>query len=1757
MAEIINITSLDPNTFEFQDYSISDSSLITSFETETSFNSQKDIIEYFIYDINNNILYENTFGFPRYKLINNLVSIDPEGDLKSLGYDEGQYNTLYNFVSPKLASNVSSRYFISQISSDRTEIRLDTTSIPNELVISSSLELVNNINNSTGSYYDFYLDFGNNQLVIANNAQLDNSNVNNPTILIKLYEALPLEFTLKSELWVVTKIANSVAYNINITQTFNIEDEFIYLKGPNTNINVQNQINNSTNYSNLSQLSTTDSIQGSGSLRYQLNNLLAKRGIDINIDYSDYSNFIHFSSAQTRLENFYYKLSLIEQYNYSASLSNNTPTNYYVSSSNILYQTKIDEIITGFDNYEYYLYYDSSSAAWPKTNSTPPYVNVLTSSPTGMAWFATQSIIAEDYDVENNNALTNAIPGYILDDSANAQYDLFVEMVGQYFDTVFLYTQDITNKYNADNRVNYGVSKDLVADILRDLGVKIYQNNFSTNDLYSALLGLTPSGSLYNLPFTTGSLPTPTGFEYINTYVTASSTSSLIPTEDLNAEIYKRIYANLPYLLKKKGSVEGLRALLTIYGIPDTILRVNEFGGKDKNPNTWDYWQNEYNYAFSTSGSAFISSSFVLNSSWDSLNDRPQAVEFRFKTDTLPQNTASVASQSLWSTNNGVTLRLRYTGSGYTTASYSGGPINPYYQYALLEFIPNTSSISVSASIYLPFYNGEWWSVLVNSGSNGFTLYAADKNYNGEDGNVIGFQASSSITGSNVWNTSLISTFGSSSNKIFTGSFQEIRYYTQPLTNNNFNDYVMNPNSIESSEYLAFRATLGGELYTSSISVHPKVTGSWIPTSSFTSNSIFHTSSGGKYVPNTEIHYYDQVPAGIQNPVSQKIKQQNIVLPYSSSNVNVPNSDVLSPFISVQQFPSISQSYTRDIDYVEVAFSPQNEINDDINDELGYFNVGELIGDPRFQSSSLEYYPDLNALSNSYFKKYDSNYDWNDYVRLIKFFDNSLFKMLADWIPARASLASGVVIKNTLLDRNRYRTPQVTTSSSLANIGSGSTNIPYIIEDQTITGSIDVGNIEGGNGGSMPDLLGLTSSLFTYPGAVNITQVWEGSTPSLSGSVSFTESSQTEFYDGELSGSNLVVTNGDLNDCEVELLELYSNSSLGTVIATVTTGYNGPTLKIPYDVNNDNVYYLSFSYNNLDLGSNISVVDNTGRIFLNIVGGLSNTPAGTIEKIQINNPDFPLGFQSTDFGGCPITNLSLYESYIEPDCLVIENDVQVSRPSSKYLDVDFTDNYITAVNEQAVLSGSATKATVPDSNYTSLKSANPRYFGCQNDEIDEYAKYFAYFDWIGGSTYIGGGNIHIINLVDVEGNVITLTPENRNLFNVEQIFKQGDPVYAYQVNNTSVTPFSLPTMEIIEGGALYQTILVKSGSGDINNAGLTIEADVTYNFPDIYFISGSNPPTTSSLLLNNPISPNPNFLDFLITGSNFSNVTSYTTTGTSGVIQIYNKLANSLITGTVNVEDTLLPIQYSDFIRFGNSSITGAGSLDYSWDNGFLYQIITTTPSNLIPIIPDLGLSSSLQVTPAAYGYPQFGNLLTMASASFNVNNTWLQSQTVGSSSFNLNGIIINYTGSSQPNTPTQINIINTQLNSTAAANVTANTINFSSSIAPYNSYLQYIDADNFSSATLTLTTPLPLGTPYPASILNSYYVTSGSINTRFGGATNESFQAFRIIRRIPNETFVIISDLPTYRGQGLLIPYNFDPKYNPSEIAKRVGLIQ
>jgi hypothetical protein len=1491
MAEIINIQNLDPNTFEFQEYSVDDTSLITSNVFETTFDPKSDYIEYFIYDLNNTILYSNEIGYPNYTLEDNQLFIDPVSNLQTQGFTEGEYNTLYNFYTPKLGSSSLNKYYISEISSDRTEIRLDTTSIPNEEVISTTNDFISQIQNSSNGYLDFYLNFGSNQSLIANNVLLDTSDSNNPTVLIKLYEPLPTEFLLKTECWVVEQVAESVAYNISLFQTFDIEDENIKLKGPNLNIGIKDQINNTTEYTSYNTLSNTTSQQGTGSFIYQINSLLAEKGIEINVDYTDYSNFVYMSSAQTRLENFYYKLSLIEQYQASSSLSTGTTTNYYVSSSNIIWQNKIDEIITNFDGYEYYLYYESGSKAWPKTNSVPPYVNSSANSVAGLAFLTTQSATASLYDSENDNALVNSIPTYLREDPDNAQYELFVEMLAQMFDNIYLYIGDISSKYNADNRLNYGVSKDLVADVLRDLGVKIYQNNFSSNDLYTALLGLTNSGSLFNIPDASTLLPTPTGLEFIDTFVTASSTSSLSPVDDLNKQIYKRIYHNLPYLLKKKGTVEGLRTLISIYGIPDTVLRINEFGGKDKHPNTWDYWQNEYDYAFNTSGNGFITSSFILNSDWGAANNVPGAIEFRFKAESVPPTNVS---QSLWYTDEGLGVFLEYTGPGLTTGSYLGSSINSNYQYGTLKFISGTNS----SSVYLPFFDNGWWSVLVNSGSNGYELYAKNSIYSGNDGNTIGFQASSTLNISTLWSASSEIYFASSSatHVGFSGSLQEIRYYTQPITEDSFNAYVMNPNSIEQSQYLAFRASLGGELYTGSTSIHPSVTGSYI-TSSFSSNSTFLYSGTYNFTSNTEVNFYDQPAVGIKNAISNKIKQSSIVLPFTSNtDNNVPTNQTLSPFVSIQQNPSISSSYTRDVDYLEVAFSPQNEINEDIMDTFGYFNIGEYIGDPRQISSTSTSYPDLDTLRNEYFEKYTHNYNIWDYVRLIKYFDNSLFKMIRDWTPARTSLATGVVIKQHLLERNKYPVPQVEFTQSL------------------LTASIDMYEVTASNAGG----LNITSI---------VTQSWTGAHTSLSGSIPFTQNTEDEFFNGEFSGSFIEVTNGELN------------------------------------------------------------------------GEDNNT--------------YP----------------------------ILEDNIDNNRLNPFLMDIDYSFSQTQAVNQQLILAGNATRFAVPESNYTMLRSVNPRYNGSrttspnfnqpiykdlitlstesQEPNASRYSNWFVYFDYIESSfpEVPGGGNIHCTYLINTEGQAIPLTGDNKYVQDVSNIFTPGlkaNILPAVYADNQT------PQITIFDGGTKYQTICVLSGSNNGIVNGTLASNDPSEIIPfgpisDVFITTGSN----SSTIIDSGSS-------FMLGYTqNISLTEIFYPSGSFLIWDNNNEQYISYPPDAITPINTLFPITKNDFLRIGDGRISGSNilSVSKSVDDNF-------NSLSLVRVV-----SSSFSPDATLHIYPSLSSPI--------------------------------------------INILNTN-----------------------------------------------------------------------------RVQNYRFFRRLKDETFVVSTSLPPYTDPGLLIPENFNPNFNPYELAKKAGVI-
>jgi len=209
------------------------------------------------------------------------------------------------------------------------------------------------------------------------------------------------------------------------------------------------------------------------------------------------------------------------------------------------------------------------------------------------------------YDYSNKDALRYSVPQYITDDSNNQPYLTFLDMIGQHFDNIWLYYKDVSNKFDATNNPNTGISLDLVSEALRGLGMQLYTNTSISDNVYYSLFGINQDGSL---------LP-PTGSEMIKNYVTSSIAT--LPGQEIQDEIYKRLYHNLPYLLKTRGTQRSIKALIACYGIPDTILSVKEFGG---NVNTtlggvYDLDSTPYKITIATGSSASVTGSTTISSS--------------------------------------------------------------------------------------------------------------------------------------------------------------------------------------------------------------------------------------------------------------------------------------------------------------------------------------------------------------------------------------------------------------------------------------------------------------------------------------------------------------------------------------------------------------------------------------------------------------------------------------------------------------------------------------------------------------------------------------------------------------------------------------------------------------------------------------------------------------------------------------------------------------------------------------------------------------------------------------------------------------------------------------------------------------------------------------------------------------------------------------------------------------------------------------
>ena len=242
---------------------------------------------------------------------------------------------------------------------------------------------------------------------------------------------------------------------------------------------------------------------------------------------------------------------------------------------------------------------------------------------------------------------------------------------------------------------------------------------------------------------------------------------------------------------------------------------------------------------------------------------------------------------------------------------------------------------------------------------------------------------------------------------------------------------------------------------------------------------------------------------------------------------------------------------------------------------------------------------------------------------------------------------------------------------------------------------------------------------------------------------------------------------------------------VSTVNGTVASASHLVGIGGSFPVPPTGVYYLSGSY----------TVTGDEQLYINVSETTGN------RNLKIRSGSWEVNQSLDAQTGTPTQTILepyLVANFQYSDCNVLAGNAVEARVNDFYMDVDYSSNQIVAVNEQSILSGSATRATVQQSNYTTAGVVNSRYIGkeLQSAVFNEWTdgdvsfgktpnvsnpeNYFVYFNWVGGTSPEWGNNLedrtaaNVKFIVDADGNTIKPTNDDGgiNLGIVRQAFEE-------------------------------------------------------------------------------------------------------------------------------------------------------------------------------------------------------------------------------------------------------------------------------------------------------------------------------------------------------------------------------------------------
>ena len=859
------------------------------------------------------------------------------------------------------------------------------------------------------------------------------------TLIVKLQDELPTDIHIQSHCW-VTNIS-LVPYIVSaIIKHSKLEDTY-KIGPPNFSISDANASLTNTNLKY-----SEEDLREEEEISRELT--ISKNIQELSVDYTDFKNFVVFSSAEMRLKIFKNKMINISDLNSAMEILNKKNHEFIISSgSNYPHyehehkniQSQLDECVNTFDGYESYLYRGGGFEYKNRNFISSSYIKELEST-------------AISYDKLNRDSFIHNCPEHILIDSENDEYIIFLSMIGHFFDNIYIYIANLPSEKKIKNSETEEFTRRVTDYMLQAFGWDVDDTLEQTTIL--------------------------------NNYLSIDELEGLnkLSSEERLKIIRNRILVNLPQIYKTKGTEEAIKIILSCYGIPSSLLSVREYGGINYSTENASYTTYERVYLRQWNAESPADTYYLSN---------PAGMHtclFKFCVDdakSYAYNKEHILVGGFTDLN---IQKTEISASGNWAAGIirvpkkNGGKV--FFRIGL-----NDSPILTLYSSEFPLFNGSIYSVMLrrNPPADGFEytenslpipskfdLYVQQN----DGGNRVLHLTSSGIcynTASNLWFSGegeirIGGWFSHWNQRGYTGCFDKLQTWFTSLTDADFENYVNNINSYafsgpNSHKNLIFRMHYDYPIDQRQELVNSEWTGKWKNANPYFSNNSNKQLECLYGIHDINVDYMVNSGSwvGVQELIPDKCSPTGYVsqscYPWQFKVIDYPNTWNVSKYgpnkFRNEKINYASQSVEARLDHLDrstytldynnapdsnqVGFfvDPQDFKNRDIVRYLGNFDLMDSIGDPqnRFQPEYLTLKSLRKEYADAHIPASGSKTLFNELLILYKlYFNQSIFEAIKNVIPARANPIVGVLIEPTILERPKYYSKKI-----LSEINTGST----------------------------------------------------------------------------------------------------------------------------------------------------------------------------------------------------------------------------------------------------------------------------------------------------------------------------------------------------------------------------------------------------------------------------------------------------------------------------------------------------------------------------------------------------------------------------------------------------------------------------------------------------------------------------------------------------------------------------------------------